>query len=190
MKLKRRHKKLIIDISTVVAVFLSVYAIYYGLQFFLATKTPLVAVAGGSMRPALEIGDLVIIQGVPPTSIHQGDIIAFEQPQETQQEPDQGNTTRIWPFTVYTVHRVVKIQSLANGTILFTTKGDDNDITDARPVPDHHIHGHVIYRIPYLGYLVIDPTLTITVTIIVVIIILIWPEKKRGFHRHKRIWKR
>jgi len=186
VKRKHRRKKVIMDALAVVAVFLSVYAIYYGLQFFLATKTPLVAVAGGSMRPALEIGDLVIIQGAPPTSIHQGDIIAFEQPQERQQEPDQGNTTRIWPFTVYTVHRVVEIQSLANGTILFTTKGDDNDIIDPRPVPDHQVHGRVIYRIPYLGYLVLDPTVTMTITIILVIIILIWPEKKRGFRRHKR----
>ena len=182
MKRKRRRKKLIMNALTVVAAFLSVYAIYIGLQFFLATKTPLVAVVGGSMRPALEIGDLVIIQGVPPTSIHQGDIIAFEPPQE----PDQGNTTRIWSPTVYTVHRVVKIQSLADGTILFTTKGDDNDIIDPRPVPDHRVYGHVIYRIPYLGHLIINPTLTITITIIVAIIILIWPEKKKGFRRHKR----
>ena len=169
------------DALTIFAVVFSVYALPIGLRFFLATKAPIVVVVGGSMRPALEMGDLVIIQGMPATGIHQGDIIAFEQPKEH----GQGNATRTWPFIAYMVHRVVKIQSLANGTILFTTKGDNNDIVDARPVPDLRVHGRIIYRIPYLGYLILDPAITFTVTIIVVIIILIWPEKKRGFSFHK-----
>ena len=183
MKLKSRQRKLIINILTIAIPILLVIAIYLALQTALATTTPFLAVASGSMRPALETGDLVIIQGVPATSIHQGDIIAFESPREY----DQGNATGIWPFTLYTIHRVVKIQSSANGTILFTTKGDDNDNIDPRPVPDHRVQGHVIYRMPYLGYLILDPTITITIAIIVVIIILIWPEKKRRFRRHKRI---
>ena len=183
MRLKPKQRKLIINILTIAIPILSVIAIYFALQIALATTTPFVAVASGSMRPALEIGDLVIIQGVPATSIHEENIIAFESPREYGQE----NATRIWPFTVCTVHRVVEIQSLANGTILFTTKGDDNDSIDPRPVPNHRVQGHVIYRIPYLGYFILDPTITITIAIIVVIIILIWPRKKRRFHRHKRI---
>ena len=185
MKLRRRHKKIIIDALTVVAALFSVYAIYFGLQFFLATEAPLVVVVGGSMRPALDNGDLVIIQGVPASSIRQGEIIAFEL-----QEPRPGNSTRVWSFTFCTVHRVIGIRSSANGTILFTTKGDDNDIADVRPVPDHRVQGHVIYRVPYLGYLVIDPTVTFSITIIIAIIILIWPEKKKGFRRHKHFWNR
>ena len=185
MKLRRRHKKLIIDALTVVAVLFSVYAVHFGLQFFLATKAPLVVVIGGSMRPALDNGDLVIIQGIPATNIRQGEIIAYEH-----QEPRPGNATGMWPFTFCTVHRVVGIESSVNGTILFTTKGDDNDIADVRPVPDHLVQGHVVYRIPYLGYLVIDPTITFSITITVAIIILIWPEKKKGFRRHKHFWNR
>ena len=183
MKLKPKQRKLIINTLTIAIPILSVIAIYLALQTALATTSPFLAVASGSMRPALETGDLVIIQGVPATSIHQGDIIAFESPPEYGRE----NATRIWPFTLYTVHRVVKIQSSANGTILFTTKGDDNEIIDPRPVPDHRVQGNVIYRIPYLGYFVLDPTITIAVVIIVMIIIFIWPEKKRRFRRHKRI---
>ena len=183
MRRKNRRKKLIIDALTIVAVVFSVYALHAGLQFFLATKAPLVVVAGGSMRPALEMGDLVIIRGVPATSINKGDIIAFEEPKES----GQGNTTRIWPFAVYTVHRVVKIESSANGIILFTTKGDNNDIIDPRPVPDDRVHGRVIRRIPYIGYLILDPTITLTTTTIFVIIILIWPEKKRGLRRRRHI---
>jgi len=183
MKLKPKQRKLIINVLTIAIPILSVIAIYFALRITLATITPFLAVASGSMRPALEIGDLVIIQGVPATSIHEEDIIAFESPQEY----GQGNATRIWPFTVCTLHRVVKTQSLDNGTILFTTKGDDNDSIDPEPVPHHRIHGQVIYRVPYLGYLILDPTVTITVAVIILIIVLVWPEKKRRFRRHKRI---
>ena len=173
------------DALTIFAVIFSVYAFYAGLQFYLATKAPVVVIVGGSMRPTLEHGDLVVIKGVPATNIHRGDIIAFGHTIEYE----QGNTTAIWPFTVYTVHRVVNIRSLANGTILFTTKGDNNRIIDARPVPDLRVQGRVIHRIPYLGYLFQDPAITFTMTTIVAIIVLIWPEKKRGFRRPKRMKK-
>lgn len=182
MKLKPSQRKLIINILTIVTPLLSIIAICLGLRVALATDRPLITVVGGSMRPALEIGDLVIIQGVPATNIQEGDIIAFQSPHENTQE----NTTGIWPFIVSTVHRVVGTQSLANGTILFTTKGDDNDVIDSQPVADHLICGRVISRIPYLGYLVIDPTVTITVAVIIAIIILIWPENKSKFRRHRR----
>lgn len=181
MRLKPKQRKLIVNILAITIPLLSAITVYFGLRIGLATTTPFVAVASGSMRPALETGDLVIIQGVPATSIHEEDIIAFESPDEYE----QGNVTRIWQFTVYTIHRVVKTQSFPNGTILFTTKGDDNDNIDPRPVPDHYVHGRVIYRIQYLGYIILDPTVTITIVIIVVIIILVWPEKKRRFRRRK-----
>ena len=172
------------DALTIFGVIFSVYALYTGLQFSLATKAPIIVIVGGSMRPTLKHGDLVVIKGVPATSIHREDIIAYRPGKGY----NQGNTT-IWPFTIYTVHRVVKIRSLANGTILFSTKGDNNKIIDARPVPDPHVQGRVIHRIPYLGHLFQDPAITFTITTIVAIIILIWPEKKTGFHRHKRIRK-
>ncbi|NIM45378.1 MAG: signal peptidase I [Nitrososphaeria archaeon] len=181
MRLKPKQRRLIVNILAIAIPILSAISVYFGLRIALATTTPFVAVASGSMRPALETGDLVIIQGVPATSIHKEDIIAFESPSEYERE----NVTRIWQFTVYTVHRVVKAQSFPNGTILFTTKGDDNDNVDSRPVPDYCVHGRVIYRIPYLGYIILDPTVTITIVIIGVIIILVWPEKKRRFRRRK-----
>ena len=33
-----------------------------------------------SMRPTLEIGDLVLVEAVPYTSIHVGDVIVFQPP--------------------------------------------------------------------------------------------------------------
>jgi len=81
MRLKPKHRKLVINILRIAIPILSVVATYFALQIILATTTPFVVVASGSMSPALEVGDIVIVQGVPPTSIQVGDIVVFNSPQ-------------------------------------------------------------------------------------------------------------
>ena len=172
MQLEPKRRKLIINILTVAVPILSAVAIYFGLQIALATNTPFVAVVSGSMSPALEMGDLLIIQGVTPENIREGDIIMFTPPAE------YGNASNI--------HRVTRIQK-DNGTLLFKTKGDANDSEDPYWIPDSRVHGLPIYRIPYMGYLILYPTIPIMITMAVIIIILAWPEKsKRRLRRRRR----
>nr|NIP67569.1 signal peptidase I [Candidatus Bathyarchaeota archaeon]NIU81803.1 signal peptidase I [Candidatus Bathyarchaeota archaeon]NIV68446.1 signal peptidase I [Candidatus Bathyarchaeota archaeon]NIW34941.1 signal peptidase I [Candidatus Bathyarchaeota archaeon] len=109
MSLRPEHRRVMIQLLTVLIIFLLVAGVYLGFQVALATTTPWVAVASGSMRPALEAGDLVIVKGVPATDIEVGDIIIFDSPRG-----------------VRTIHRVTRIQTLHNGTIQFKTKGDAN----------------------------------------------------------------
>jgi len=168
MKLKPKQRKLIINILTIAIPILSVIAIYFALPFVLATKNPFIVVASGSMRPALEVGDLIIVQGVPPADIQIGDIVVFDSPQG-----------------IRTIHRVTRIQILPNG-IQFKTKGDANPNEEPYWIAEQKVHGRVMYRIPYIGWLALDPTITLTVAIIVVVIVLIWPERKRRVRRHKR----
>jgi len=166
---KPKQRKLIINILTIAVPILSTIAIYFGLQFILATTTPFVAVASGSMSPALEVGDLVIVQGVPPTDIQVGDIIVFDPPQGDQ-----------------TIHRVTRNQTLPNGTFQFKTKGDANPSEDRQWIPEQNVHGRVSYRIPYLGWLALEPTIPIIIIIIIIILILFWPEKRR---KRKKIFQ-
>jgi len=167
LKLKTKHRRIIINVLTVAAVVLSVVGIYLGLQIALATTTPWVAVASGSMSPALEVGDLVIVQGVPPTSIQVGDIIVFDSPQGSR-----------------TIHRVIRMQTLPNGTTQFKTKGDANPNEDDW-IQEQYVHGRVLYRIPYIGWLALDPTIPIIIIVTIIIIILLWPEN----HRKRKKWK-
>lgn len=168
MKLKKKQRKLLIDILIIIAILAGTYLAYMGLQLFLTTDTPLVAIASGSMSPALEAGDLVIIQGVSPTNIQVEDIIVFDKPQGSR-----------------TIHRVTQIQTLPNGTIQFKTKGDANPREDLYWIPEQNVHGRVIHRIPYIGWLALDPTIPIIIISIVVIIIILWPEKTKKRFRHK-----
>ena len=165
MKLKSKHRRLLINAFTIVTIILATVGTYFGLRFFLATDMPFVAVASGSMRPTLEVGDLVIVQGVPASEIKEGDIIVFNNPGEK----------------TYKIHRVIAIETLANGTIRFKTKGDANPTEDPW-IPEQNVKGRVLNRIPYIGYMALIPAIPITIAII--IIILLWPEKTKRFH-HK-----
>jgi len=82
-------------------------------------------VLSGSMSPALEVDDLIIIQEKEQYEV--GDIVVYE----TGSSP--------------VVHRIIAIDGS-----LVTTKGDANNTADT-PVDIGAIKGKVIMRVPFLG---------------------------------------
>lgn len=162
MRLKHKHRKLLIDILIIIGIIAGLLLIYLGLRFFLATDTPIVVIASGSMSPALEVGDLAVVQGVSSSDIQIGDMIVFDSPEG-----------------VRTIHRVTQMQTLLNGTILFKTKGDANPSEESYWTSEKDVHGRVIFRIPYIGWLALIPAIPITIVVILLIIILLWPENRR-----------
>ncbi|HEV2227187.1 MAG TPA: signal peptidase I [Nitrososphaerales archaeon] len=97
-------------------------------------------VDGISMLPTLEGGDLVVIQGVPVSDVHVGDIIVYNNLCSTQGES--------------VVHRVVNI---SGGGLV--TKGDNNPRNDivsniaVSPINQQCLEGKVIFVIPYVELL-------------------------------------
>lgn len=89
-------------------------------------------VASGSMSPALEVNDLILIR--TQDSYEPGDIITFQS----------GNSL--------VTHRVVKETEAG-----FVTRGDANNTADLEPVPLDDVVGKVVWQIPgagaVLGYL-------------------------------------
>lgn len=95
------------------------------------------------MEPTLKVGDLVVIKGVEPRYISNGSIIVFYVSNHYGED-----AYRI-------VHRVITILEV-NGQYYFETKGDNNPVSDFyrwQYIPESHVIGVVIYRLPYLGYL-------------------------------------
>ena len=121
---------------------------WYGLRAAFRTDHPLMAVATGSMRPTLEVGDLIIVQGGlngseinaalkdadPP-----GDIIVF--PGERVGMPGE-----------LIVHRAINKTQDANGLWRFKTQGDANRVADPRDVKETEIVGKLVGRVPLLGW--------------------------------------
>ena len=117
-----------------------VFGFWYGSQLVLNTQYPALAVVSTSMLPTLNVGDVIIVQGVPVTQIKAnyttGDIVVFRYPYE----PDK----RI-------VHRAVKKALGADGHWIITTHGDNNPIGSDEQFSDTYLIGKVIARIPYVG---------------------------------------
>jgi len=100
----------------VVILVVSVVAFWFGLRFAFRTEHPLLAVASGSMRPTLEVGDLILIQGgynvceIYAAPYPEGDIIVFYRPGDPKRE--------------LIVHRAVRKIIGADGSCILKTQGD------------------------------------------------------------------
>jgi len=90
-------------------------------------------VAGGSMSPALNLGDMVIASKVSPDVIREGDIIEFRQGE------------------MMVIHRVIDIEE-TEGSKFFITKGDANSVADMDPVSPEQVKGRVMLNVPRLGW--------------------------------------
>ena len=94
-------------------------------------------VDGTSMLPTLEEGDLVVIQNVPFSSLHVGDIIVYDPPCSAT-----GSSV---------IHRIIGFSG--NGAI---TKGDNNPYNDPTgristgPITADCYVGKVVFIVPYI----------------------------------------
>ena len=91
----------------------------------------------GSMAPAIQPGDVVIVDETDPGAVGTGDVITFVR---------EGSET---PVT----HRVVGVQG-EGADRQFETKGDANEDVDASTVPAGNVLGTVLVTIPYIGYVI------------------------------------
>jgi len=90
-------------------------------------------VSGNSMNPRLYPGDVVIVHQTAPEKIQVGDIIRFHRD------------------GIDVVHRVMAIRQ-EGGQIVFTTRGDNNNVDDPA-VPASLLEGKVITTVPKIGWI-------------------------------------
>ena len=92
----------------------------------------MIGIETGSMTPALNVGDAVIIsKKYDVEKLEENDIIAYEN--------ENG---------ILVIHRIIKENS--DGT--YITKGDYNNVADTLYVKKEQIKGKVVIRIPYIAY--------------------------------------
>ena len=115
----------------VVTTIVAVAIIWFAVGLFPVHPT---TVIGGSMRPTLDVGDVVIVIKVPADTVKPGDIIQFREAEG-----------------VTTVHRVVEIQEI-EGNMVFVTQGDANRAPDPDPVLAANVVGKVVFNIPKVGW--------------------------------------
>jgi len=115
----------------VVTTIVAVAIIWFAVGLFPVQPTTVIS---GSMRPTLDVGDVVIIAKVSAATVKPGDIIQFREAEG-----------------VTTVHRVVEIQE-SEGQRVFITQGDANSEPDANPVLAANVVGKAVFDIPKIGW--------------------------------------
>ena len=91
-------------------------------------------VQSGSMEPTIKTGSIVVIK--PQERYQVGEIITFGREQVNY---------------VSTTHRIIS-DRVEKGVVLYTTRGDANNVADAREVSHQEIIGKVLFSVPWLGY--------------------------------------
>lgn len=140
---------------------LILFAATYGgvevLRIALRTESPLMVVSSGSMIPTLNVGDIILVRGIDPTTITAGTIIIFHSP---------------YDYQMPIVHHVIAISDEGN-SIYFQTKGDNNPGPDGWKVPAENLMGVYVAKLPYVGLISLELRGPLGVTLIILLIALI-----------------
>ena len=126
------------------------------------------AVISGSMRPNLEIGDIVIVKHVKKDEINNQDIISFRK------------------NDLIITHRIIKIEDDQ-----YTTKGDYNNVEDQEKVVYEDVEGKVIFIIPFLGKIVFALRNKIVIVTIIILLYFMYmhnlkQNSKKQIRKEKR----
>lgn len=110
-------------------------------------------ITSDSMKPEINNGDVVIVRKIGQEEIKENDVIVYSE--EAQ------NIT----------HRVIVITE-KNGHKEYKTKGDNNQVEDSKFVLYENIKGKVMFKIPFLGTIILFMKNQIIVLIILLVILL------------------
>ena len=137
----------ILNISSYVLFALIILAIlvvsFVAIQSKVTGATPsiggfqILKVVSGSMEPAIHTGSVIVMREIDPTQLKIGDIVTFRSVDYDSQ---------------LITHRISKIENTAMNGLIFTTRGDANDVDDITPLPASQVKGTEVFTIPLLGY--------------------------------------
>ena len=134
-------KNLIKDVLIIVV---AIAVIWIGLQAVFGTSNPFYVVSSGSMIPALEVYDVIVVEGNTPfEDVKKGDIIVFYSPKLFEQGKER-----------VIVHRVSLV--MGDDPKIVRTKGDSNPASIAGtdyPITEKEYLGKVEYIVPQVGYI-------------------------------------
>jgi len=174
---QNEYFKTAISILLVILLFL---IFWYGSIAYFNTESPYLVVSSESMRPTLEIGDLIIVKYVEPSQLNygllDGDIIVFKNPSDPKE---------------LIVHRLKEI-TFRNGEYYFVTHGDANPPDSKEKFTEKNYIGKVIARVPFMGHISLFTHtqegfyLFAFVIICLIIVFMLFPSETEKQNEEKR----
>ena len=153
-------------IKDIVIIVIAIAVIWLGLQAVFGTANPFYVVSSGSMIPALEIYDVIVVEGNTPfEDVEKGDIIVFYSPRLY----DQGQERVI-------VHRVSLV--MGDDPKIVRTKGDANPSSIAGtdyPITEKEYLGQVQYVVPQVGYItqILQPPINYIIIAVIIGVMIV-----------------
>ncbi|RLI31591.1 signal peptidase I [Candidatus Bathyarchaeota archaeon] len=148
-----RLKTILKNIFPVLLILSLILAFWFSLSIIFSTSQPILAVTSESMKPTLNVGDLIVVKGVSIGEVLKDfnngveDIVVFY----AYTPNNLKNPTVI-------VHRVVGVVWV-DGKPYLKTKGDNNPIADpwlgTPGLPEENLVGKVVAVIPMVGWLIL-----------------------------------
>ncbi len=119
-------------------------------------------IVSGSMRPEIDINDVVIVKEVPETEINVGDVISFNTDGEI------------------VTHRIIAIEKGQYNKNLYITKGDANNVEDEEKITYEDIEGKYINKIPKVGKIIFALKSKTTLVIVLAVLILLYMIEQKS----------
>ena len=166
-------------IKDVVIIVVAIAIIWLGLQAVFGTSNPFYVVSSGSMIPALEVYDVIVVEGNTPfEDVKKGDIIVFYSPKLYEQGKER-----------VIVHRVSL--EMGEDPKIVRTRGDANPSSIAGtdyPITEKEYLGKVEYVVPQVGYItqILQPPINYIIIAVIIGIMIVKhfagkEKKKVGF---------
>ena len=166
-------------IKDVVIIVVAIAIIWLGLQAVFGTSNPFYVVSSGSMIPALEVYDVIVVEGNTPfEDVEKGDIIVFYSPKLYEQGKER-----------VIVHRVSL--EMGEDPKIVRTRGDANPSSIAGtdyPITEKEYLGKVEYVVPQVGYItqILQPPINYIIIAVIIGIMIVKhfagkEKKKVGF---------
>jgi signal peptidase len=122
----------------------------------------------GSMRPGLQVGDVVVEELVTPEQLRLGDVVTFSSPDA--------------PRRLIT-HRVRSV-AIRDGVAAVRTRGDANTTGEAWSIGTSQRLGRVVRRVPAIGYVAVYSRRPIAR-----VLLLVLPALMLGGWALRAIWR-
>ena len=166
-------------IKDVIIIVVAIAVIWLGLQVVFGTANPFYVVSSGSMIPALEVYDVIVVEGNTPfEDVKKGDIIVFYSPKLYEQGKER-----------VIVHRVSL--EMGEDPKIVRTRGDANPSSIAGtdyPITEKEYLGKVEYVVPQVGYItqILQPPINYIIIAVIIGIMIVKhfagkEKKKVGF---------
>ena len=166
IKMQLSIKNIFKDLMPLILLILVISGIWFGATTVIKNDTPFFVVSSGSMKPILEVGDIIVVSGINQyEELKVDDIIVFTLPTDSKR---------------VIVHRINSIDKDGERGIEIKTKGDNNPNVDGWTVLEKNYIGTVITSIPSVGKITIWLSPPVNYYIIFfVILVLLSNEVKR-----------